>query len=421
MRLRYRATALVAALGIASLGGNCDDLEDEDTSMIVRQTDAGSSSEGGSECAPAAQCSVVAASEPGAECMAKRDNRNQERIQLRQVWSRNVKPAGLANNPLLAPVLVQASELKFGQSCNDLSTANGGYNLLLDWDRSDPIITNQTSRLGYADFVPGADGAAAVRDGLCMVRFRYHARGADTPTSRAKIGEEIWNVEPAVNERRDRDFTLEEVRGTIPEGQGVFYYDERTQVVHGYSPTTYVVVNVDDKNPAALIAVPIRHAELTIRGNDASNNCAGRHRADRLNQQTCQPVQSVTDPAWGCKAEDEASGKCQAGDGATFVKGYFRIIDLERVLTVFNETLCVAYSGQKAEERGWVEGSKKYCSLSPDWGKDTPNDPLRGGDYCSLTHEDGGCRDSWKTEVYMVLQAFPIRNDVCVPKQQEGL
>lgn len=418
VRFRYGAL-VVAALSAGLLGGKCDDLEDEDTSLIPNAsggTGAAPGDGGDPPCMPTAECSEVARGEPGFECMAKRDNRGQTRVQMRQVWSRNMSPAGLANHPLLAPVLVQGSELIFEPTCNPLNGAFGGYSLLLDWDKSNPTITQQTARLGYADLVPKAAGRLALSEGgLCMVSFKYHARAPGTA-----VPEETFNVAPSINARRETDFTLEEVRGTIPDGQGTFYYNEETHEVHGYSPVNYVVVNVNPDEPTAMNVVPIRHAELRVRGNDASNNCAGRYRPDSLDQQ-CQPTDPIKNPAWGCTEADEASGKCQVGQGAAHVRGYFRIIDLERVMTVFGETLCVVYSGKQPAPAEWIEGGRKYCSRSPHWGTGSDQDPLRGGDYCSLTNEDGGCRDSWKTETYLVLQGFPIRDGVCTPKNQDPL
>ena len=97
--------------------------------------------------------------------------------------------------------------------------------------------------------------------------------------------------------------------------------------------------------------------------------------------------------------------------------GYFKIKDLEQVYVgLLQETLCVSYAGKTlATEKGWIGTWGNFCSGSPDWGTGKENDPLRGGDWCSETNSAGGCRDSWRNETYFAFQAFPIRDDTCVP------
>lgn len=447
VRFRYGALTVVA-LSVASLGGKCDDLEDEDTRLIPKASGgAGGAGDGGGSlaCAPAEECSVFAPSESGAECMAWRDNTNPmkypNRRQMRSVWGRNTRPVGLATNPNLSLILDLAVELDFGQACNSRKqNANGGYILALDWDTSVPDA-EQVAWVGYVNRVPQGNGAAARENGLCMAGFKYEAMWSAATIDSVgapPFPPETWHVKPSRNRRVMQDFTVADVRTNRPlaEGEGIFYFNPEKYSIHGYAHTTYIVVNISD-NPAAerdgsaLTVVPIREPELRIVFNDASMNCAGRHRPEVLNAaQGCTLEQGTS--SWGCKFEDEQggvqhegfAGKCAAGTSAAFVSGYFKIADLERSVTVLQETLCSTYAGHTlATEKGWG----KFCSLSPDWGAGTANDPLRGGDWCSRENKasaEGGCiADSWKVETYLALQAFPIQPapTLCAPNGQARL
>ena len=446
-RYRYAGLAVVA-LGVGSLGGKCDDLEDEDTSILPNASGGtgGSAGVGGEvECAPGTQCSIFAPNAPGSECMARRDNTKPAkypgRRQMRSVWNRNMSPPGLESNSILNDTLDAAVELDFGLECNSkVADTNGGYILAFDWDTTPPEA-EQVAWVGYVDRVPKGQEATALDEGLCMAGFKHEATwtafGRQVAGAAPTFPTETWNVKPSRNQRVMADFTIADVRANRPlqEGEGIFYFDAEKNSIHGYAHTSYIVVSLSDDEDALregtlLNVVPIREPELRIVFNDENMNCVGRHRAEALkSDQQCAASKEI--PGWGCKLEDETGGvqhpgftsKCAPGTAAAFVSGYFKVADLERTITILSESLCATYAGKTiADQRGWG----KFCSQSADWGKNTPNDPLRGGDWCSAENKakDGTCiADSWKTETYLALQAFPIQQDpvqagpkICTPK-----
>lgn len=370
----------------------------------------------------------------GHECMAKRDNTDQDHVQLRQIWAVNTKPPGLANHLLIPATLSQGTNFK-APDCN-MNQGLSGYMLVLDWNRSDKAnITNQVSVLGYADRVPDASqDAALAQGGLCMVAFDYEAKGLNPALPSVH-----WAIKPSINHRVAEDFDvdkdIDQLRATVKEGEGIFYYDDARRSVHGYSPVTYVVVNPFEGTEIGMSVVPIRDAELRITANDDSQNCVGRYRDDKLTTDQCE-LTAPQNPAWGCLYDtgdpdcDPSSGTCcDVGQGQARVLGHFRIKDLEQVPNILGETVCVSYVGgaaeaQKAGYTGAGTEASHYCSSHPEWGKGTVGDPSRRGDWCDTENKakDGTCvADSWLTETYLGLSAFPIQLDpqgvpkTCVP------
>jgi hypothetical protein len=359
-------------------------------------------------------CYVAGPQGPGNECMAVRDNSLADHVQFRQTWSRSVKPEG-NTNPTVYAILSSRGHLPLPQ-CNT-SWGTSGYILLTDWDRSNPDPLQQTLRTGFANFV--ADGVDAIQNGMCFAEFMYSdpTQGLPAPG---------WHVKPVTSKRRAADFTVEEVRGTVPEGEGTAFINESTGYIHGYSPLVYVLVfSAADR----MIAIPIRDVEVKTQFNDKNFNCVGRWRAEALNiEQKCQSA-AAEDPPWGCVDDECPDFGCERGDcpetgrAPSFTRGHFRIVELEQIYSGdLSATLCVTYPGQPwSVENGWAverpEGGVN-CSGSAKWN---PSDPVNGlpmGDWCSATNSPAtsDCHDAWLSESYAALQAFPVQGESCLPQ-----
>lgn len=370
-----------------------------------------------------------AGEEPGRECLAVRSysRATSTRIQYRQTWSRSVQPVGAAIDAIYA-VLAQRGTLALPE-CNMRDGASG-YMLLTDWDRSDPVITNQTVRTGFADFVSADRVHDVLQTGLCFAEFMYTdpTHGLDAPG---------WHVKPVLARRVAEDFRvpddptvpthaadLQALRARVPEGEGIVYIDEDGGTFHGYAPLAHVVIfdAID-----TLIAIPIRDAETASRINDPEHpNCQGRYRGDVLDPNnpagTCASA-VPTNPVWGCVSDDPAQpGGCVPGEGPNLTRGHFRILDLEKVYNrTLSSTLCVTYMGAEAARAGGWSGTwGNTCSGSPAWN---PADPVNGiplGDWCSETNSaaTATCHDSWRSVSYSVSQAFPVQEGTCVPQGQ---
>ena len=87
---QYMVATVALALGVGACG---EELEAGDTSEVTRKF--GPPSDPGGTCKPQENsCYVAGPDGPGNECLAQRDNDGEDgRVQLRQTWSRNVRPA----------------------------------------------------------------------------------------------------------------------------------------------------------------------------------------------------------------------------------------------------------------------------------------------------------------------------------------
>jgi hypothetical protein len=372
---------------------------------------------------------VTPGDEPGRECLGivSYDRATSPRIQYRQTWSRSVQPVGAAD-PTIYVVLSQRGTLPLPE-CN-MTNGASGYMLLTDWDRSDPVITNQTVRTGFANFVSAATVHEVVQTGLCFAEFMYSdpAHGLDAPG---------WHVKPVLARRVAEDFSvpadptspthaadLQALRARVPEGEGIVYIDEDAGTFHGYAPLAYVVIfdAID-----TLIAIPIRDAETSSRVNDPVHpNCQGRYRGDAFDPIADQCTSAVpTNPVWGCVSDNPADpGGCAPGEGPNLTKGHFRILDLEKVFNrTLASTLCVTYMGaQAAKDAGWSDPATwgNNCSGSPKWNPADPVNGLPPGDWCTATNgpATADCHDAWRSVSYSVSQAFPVQEATCVPQGQ---
>ena len=355
-------------------------------------------------CEPAGsgcQIKVVGGPPSGAECLAMRDNAKADHVQLRQVWTRITAPVGNTIDTVYGTLQLKA-ELPLLTECN-MGSGTSGYIRLVDWDRSDPDPTKQTARVGWANYVD--DARTAKKDGLCFVELTYDTKDSAGATAK-------WAVKPVVQKRVMQDFTAAAVRDTIPEGEGVFYYDEATGVSHHYSRTEYIAI-FDDASKLA--AVPAHDSEIHIRFNDAANlNCAGKYMGGALDPANDCFSSDQASPTWGCKGTD-----CAAGEGPVETSGYFLITDLEKVYsTVLQMTLCVSYPGQAASIKdGWASpsGWGYECSGSPKWDPATPATGLPMGDFCSTTHSDATatCHDAYKSHSFAAMAAFNVQAAAC--------
>jgi hypothetical protein len=323
-------------------------------------------------------------------------------------------------------------------------TGEGGYIQLTDWDRSNADITQQTIRTGYASYsrqppTGAPTGASLVNDGLCMVQWSYTfnsplpadpfpdtdlARWQDTATPEANRPlPQPWQIEPVTASRVADDFEIADLRGTVPAGSGRIFIDETTGYLHSYVPLAYVSV-LDNRSGG--LAVPIREVEVRTQFNDNSFNCIGRFRADVMTQaQNCDSPSDQDNPPWGC-ADDAACPPAGVSDttgpglGPSYTRGYFLIVDLERVWsTTLQSTLCVSYPGDaKSVTDGWSNPGAwgKNCRGSPQWDPTLPDDAgLPMGDWCS--RENGPatatCHDAYLSESYSTGQAFKIQDGAC--------
>jgi opacity protein-like surface antigen len=408
----------------------------------------GGSSGGGSfaECQPTAEVCYGnrPMTSPGNECLATIDNDGQDRVQMRQTWNRVIRPAGNTTETVYG-ILKTRTQVNLAE-CH--MTGNGGYIQLTDWDRSNKTdITQQTLRSGYSSYsnlpVRGATpGATLVSEGLCMVEWDHTFGGPatlppvpDTALTRwqdTAIPEahralaQPWHVEPVTMTRVAEDFESATLRGTIPPLEGRFFVDETTAFLHTYTPLAYVTI-LDNRTSG--IAIPIREVEVITQFNDTSFNCIGRFRADAMDPTAnCDPQTNQANPQWGCVDDNDcpplAGLGTATGPGAapSYSRGYFLIVDLERVWSVtLGSTLCVSYPGQqKSEDDGWANDSPTgwglNCRGAPNWDPSLPDDAgLPMGDWCSKTNEAATttCHDAYLSESYATGQAFKVKPDTC--------
>jgi hypothetical protein len=313
---------------------------------------------------------------------------------------------------------VNASGLK-SAACGT-PDAVSGFIQLIDFDHA-----GGTSRVGFARFAPELQIAA--KEGLCFVEGIYDDpdRGlgafptpAGWPPGLPTPMPLPWSIKVVTSIRLAQDFDLAssrtEILARFAEGgdlfgkvSGVFYFDEATGYMHGFSPLVYILNYQDEKT---YNAIPLREAELKQRLNDPAHpNCAGSFLGDNeLLPDDCKG--SSTKRLWGCP-----KGTCSGEEIApTSVRGYFLLTELEQIYNpVLDQTLCNAIPGGKYP--GWT--TVKTCRSDKQWN---PADPERGlppGDWCAATNSkaDARCHDAWQSVSYATFQAFPIRDGVCEP------
>ena len=339
---------------------------------------------------------------PGAECLASRDNRGQDRVQMRTVWTRTILPA--ANSDDITYNFLSAATALSLEQCN--MVGNSGYVQMFDWDRSSDTITDHTARVGYAAYVP--DGQVGVEEGLCFLDFMY----SDPDNG--------WtdqvHVKPTVARRVENDFDVhdEAFRAMYKDGdEGVFHIDDETGTVHGYSPDAFLVIFETSTN---LFVVPAHEAEIVGSFNDPDVlNCQGQYLANELDPDASCQAASQVEPAWGC-----VDDRCERGKGEVTTRAYFLIEELELVkVTLLNTTLCVAYMGQqRAIDEGWADPDDwgLNCAGSPKWqAGERPR-----GDWCSTTNAPAtdDCADAWASENTSVAAATNIKEDSCTTDAQ---
>jgi hypothetical protein len=163
--------------------------------------------------------------------------------------------------------------------------------------------------------------------------------------------------------------------------------------------------------------------------NDGSFNCLGRFRADVMDpNRNCDPGLDPNNPQWGCKDDAQcpppnvvpAGHTDLKGAGVTpgFTRGYFLIVDLERVYsTTLGSTLCVSYPRESASATaGWSGTWGKNCRGSSLWDPTRADDAgLPQGDWCSRTNSPRTetCHDAYLNESFSTAQAFKIKPDTC--------
>jgi len=413
------------------------------------------------ECCPtdnACYSSSAGVNAPGSECLATRDNSNQEHIQLRQQWISATKPVG-NTSPTVYAVLAGRTQLP-QPDCNQGTPTSallgsGGYIQLIDYylpgGASGPI-DNHVSTVGFAQFVStevagtNPDVAqtlsSALSDGLCLVTDAYAGKtgyqlesAKMAPASRLAswkagpkpmglAGGATWNVKPARAKRVAQDFDLSKDRDTIlarfADGgdlagkfDGIFFMDPATGVSHGYSPMSWVVV-YSDKGKGH-ISIPIREAELKGKFNDPkAPNCIGAYRTNSLTTAGKCESTDPKNPPWGC-----LNDSCPAGTAPGTTGGYFLISELDQVYSPdLGATLCTTYPppsamGQPPNE-GFFDDATKSCAKSAKWDPTKEDDAgLPHGDWCSQTNGPATdkCHDAWRSETYHVFSGAKIKGD----------
>lgn len=106
------------------------------------------------------------------------------------------------------------------------------------------------------------------------------------------------------------------------------------------------------------------------------------------------------------------------GASPSYTKGYFLIIDLERVWSsTLAATLCVTYPGEgKSATDGWSGAWGKNCRGSPKWDPTLPDDAgIPNGDWCSTTNSPATstCHDAYLSESFSTGQAFKVKPNTC--------
>jgi len=369
---------------------------------------------------------------PGNECLATRNNEGQNRVQIRSVWARSIAPAG-NTSPTVYDILRLRSSLGW-RDCNT-PEGLGGFILMTDWDRSNPDPLMQTVRTGYATYhtlpAPSPNPVDLVSQGLCMIE--YERAAADDKFGNLMMPANSgalpfpWKIGPRISKRVMADFTQEEMFAqNIPQDEGRVFIDEAKGYIHGYTPLSWVTV-LDSRSGG--IAIPLRHFDIKSQFNDNKFNCAGRFRAEALDPARSCDSPAQDNPQWGCK-EDSAcpppgfndSDTKGPGRGATFVKGHFLILDLERIYSVaLGATLCVTYPGTPVNDliaQGWAARTPDgaNCRGGSKWNPALPDDAgLPPGDWCSRSNSaaTATCHDAYRSLTYGAGQGFKIKDGTC--------
>jgi len=369
---------------------------------------------------------------PGSECLAQRDNSRESRVQTRGVWVRQVQPyPGMSET--VNDILRQRIQIRWPE-CG-APNATGGFIHLFDWDRSNPDPLAQTVRTGYATYqinpAPAVAPLDLVRDGLCMAE--YERTLADDRFGDLALPSGVglplpWKIRPIVSQRVAADFDARAFfTNQVPEGEGRVYIDETSGYVHAYAPLAWITI-LDSRSSA--MALPLRHLEVKTKFNDGTFNCVGRYRADALEPNRNCDSPSPLNPQWGCEddrdcppaAIDNQTNWSGPGAGPTVAKGYYLIVDLERVYSVsLNATLCVTWPGivitnQVAD--GWAAQTPQgaNCRGGSRWNPSLPNDAgLPPGSWCSKTNSAATdtCHDAYNFQTYGAEQAFKIKDGTC--------
>jgi hypothetical protein len=439
--LRYVLASSLVILGACGAVKRADDRTSDsgsDAGAGGRAGTAGTGGSGGSGGRPAA-CTPTdrscypsgAPGGPGSECLAQRDNSGEGRVQTASVWTGTlVRTAG--GSSTVYDILRTRSAIDW-PACGS-PNGTGGLIRLFDWDRSNPDPLTHTVRFGHATYhkspAPGPPPSDLVRDGLCMAEFERS--GADDPFGELALPAGIglsypWRIRPVVSKRVTADFTVSELfPDRIPEGEGRVFIDEASGYVHGYMPLAWFTL-LDSRTSG--FGLPIRHFEIKTQFNDGTFNCAGRHRAESLELNRNCDSADQKNPPWGCEDDTRCPpagfdnvGVTGPGAGATFMKGFHMIVDLERVFSVsLGASLCVTYAGIPMADgvaQGWAAQTPEgyNCRGGSKWNPSLPNDDgLPMGDWCSRTNSPATptCHDAYRSHYYSVERAFKIKDDTC--------
>jgi hypothetical protein len=400
-------------------------LRQRDAAVVIPKTDGGArvvppATCTGPCCPKAAECYPQgdAGKYSGPECLAQRDNTGQDHWQLRQPMSISTKPSGNAQ-AAIAELLLQRSELKW-PLCNSPNGASG-FIQLVDLDRS-----NDTARVGFAKWAP--DEPTAIKNGLCFVEDTYDdpmrriTNSATPPNWPAGLPTPLalpWKMSVVNAFRTQEDFDV-----TTPAGRaqalarfdpqngdlakqnfnGLFYLDEKTGFMHGYSPLTYIVLYGSQK---VFNAIPIRESEIKSQVNDPQHpNCAGIYLGDDSSLlPSCEGNPST--PAWGCPPNTCTPDQLTP----TQVTGYFLVTEMEQIyVNDLGQTLCKFLPGSYPN---WTLQTK--CSDDPKWNPADPVNGLPPGDWCAETNSvaTSDCHDAIQSISFSTFQAFPIQSGTC--------
>jgi len=404
---------------------------------------------------------------PGSECLATRDNTEQQHIQLRQTYYNAIAPSGNAAPAIAYFILAARSELNW-VSCNQGANATaygaGGFIELTD------MFTQDTTTRAFIDGDYAWDGFATysgipvtAAPTLCYAEGAYTgipAAGSKAPDVRLGPGDMSlttgwpakglpnpmplmdasgnstpWTVAPTRNKRIATDFDVSTEPGreavlamfdaTDPSylgvdsaGQpwtGVFYYDETTGYNHGFSPLSWEIVFGASDAPGKTTVVPIREVERKSTVNDINHpDCIGDYIAT-TDRNSCSPGgDPASNSSWGGGDCTLITGNatCAPGTTASSTTGYSLITEIEQVWDDdLGSTLCISTPG--SQPAGFLSADAKTC-VGQSWNPQAPNDTgLPMGDWCAATNspKTASCHDAYHSVAYQTFAGTNLQLD----------
>jgi hypothetical protein len=373
---------------------------------------------------------------------------------LRQQWLSYAQPVGLTI-PLMYSVFSGRTQLPW-KACNQTGIiGSGGVIELIDLFLGGSDKSKHYATIGFAQYVqPPGDGGASpdvLAKGLCFGNGTYsgdpkYRLGPTEMSSSAGYPPGLpppmplvdatgsamaWKIGPTRAKRVDTDFSVPADRtkllsmtdtadaGAPANDDGVFFYDDTTGRLHGFSRLTWMVLyNVDG---TSFLAVPLREVETNAMFNDRmAPNCIGQYFADSIDPTFCQGSLDPKVSAWGggCCYATAGSAICQPGQSAASMSGYFLITELQQIYSPdLQETMCVAIAGNDVatskpivDAQGFYDAPTASCITSK-WNPSDATSGLPKGDWCAATNSAAtdDCHDAWRSTAFQVFAGAKIQ------------